>query len=103
MYGFSEEDVEELAMQGIKPWDPEARAALNVLNGYDDDPEDDYNDDYDEDDYDDDYDEDDYDEDMPLGRGDIAFVRKHWIGGAEKLDLEKQGEQALRLLDFDAA
>ena len=23
MYGFSEEDVEELAMQGIKPWDPE--------------------------------------------------------------------------------
>ena len=98
MFGFSEEDVEELAMQGIKPWDPEARAALNVLNGYDD-----YDDDYDEDDYDDDYDEDDYDEDMPLGRGDIAFVRKHWIGGAEKLDLEKQGEQALRLLDFDAA
>lgn len=34
MFGFSEEDCYELACQGIKPWDPEAGAALAVLNGY---------------------------------------------------------------------
>ena len=34
MFGFSGSDVEELLCQGIKPWDPEARAALMVLNGY---------------------------------------------------------------------
>ncbi|EIW74040.1 TPR-like protein [Coniophora puteana RWD-64-598 SS2] len=32
--GFSASDVEELAMQGIKPWDDEAADALAVLNGY---------------------------------------------------------------------
>ena len=34
MFGFSEDDCFELACQGIKPWDPEAGAALAVLNGY---------------------------------------------------------------------
>ena len=33
MFGFSEDDCFELACQGIKPWDPEAGAALAVLNG----------------------------------------------------------------------
>ena len=33
-YGFTQDEVEELAMQGIKPWDPEARAALSVLFDY---------------------------------------------------------------------
>ena len=37
MFGFSEDDCYELACQGIKPWDPEAGAALAVLNGYYDD------------------------------------------------------------------
>ncbi|KAL4420170.1 hypothetical protein ABPG77_008306 [Micractinium sp. CCAP 211/92] len=33
MYGFSSDDVFELACQGVKPWDPEAWAVLDVLNG----------------------------------------------------------------------
>ena len=33
MFGMASEDVEELACQGIKPWDPEAFTALRVLNG----------------------------------------------------------------------
>ena len=37
VFGFSEDDCFELACQGIKPWDPEAGAALAVLNGYYDD------------------------------------------------------------------
>ena len=40
MYGFSRDDVELLAEQGIKPWEPEARAALAVLRGEDDDYDD---------------------------------------------------------------
>ena len=37
MFGFSNSDVEELACQGIKPWDDEAADALAVLRGdYDD-------------------------------------------------------------------
>ena len=36
MCGFSAGDCEELMCQGIKPWDPEAGAALMVLNGYED-------------------------------------------------------------------
>jgi len=32
MFGFSASDCEELMMQGIKPWDDEAGAALAVLN-----------------------------------------------------------------------
>lgn len=35
-HGFTAEEVEELACQGIKPWDPEARAAVNVLFGHND-------------------------------------------------------------------
>ncbi len=35
MFGFSGDDVDELLCQGIKPWDPEAGAALCAL--YDDD------------------------------------------------------------------
>lgn len=34
MCGFSASDCEELLCQGIKPWDPEAGAALMVLNGF---------------------------------------------------------------------
>ncbi|XP_067686548.1 uncharacterized protein [Haliotis asinina] len=34
--GFDEDEVYELLCQGIKPWDPEAGAALAVLSGYDD-------------------------------------------------------------------
>ncbi|MCO5580510.1 hypothetical protein L7F22_034378 [Adiantum nelumboides] len=33
--GFTDDDVYELSLQGIKPWDPEAGAALAVLNGWD--------------------------------------------------------------------
>lgn len=33
-WGFDEDDMFELACQGIKPWDPEAGMALAVLNGY---------------------------------------------------------------------
>lgn len=47
--GFTEDDIYELSLQGIKPWDPEARDALGVLKGWDVD--------YDDYDYDDDYDE----------------------------------------------
>ncbi|XP_062590062.1 uncharacterized protein LOC134251673 [Saccostrea cucullata] len=32
-WGFDEDDMFELACQGIKPWDPEAGMALAVLNG----------------------------------------------------------------------
>ena len=32
--GFTASDCHELAMQGIKPWDEEAGAALAMLNGY---------------------------------------------------------------------
>lgn len=35
IFGFSEDDVFELMCQGIKPWDPEAGAALAILNGDD--------------------------------------------------------------------
>jgi hypothetical protein len=44
--GFSNDDIELLAEQGIKPWDEEASAALGVLYGND------YYDDYGSDDYD---------------------------------------------------
>ncbi|MCO5606011.1 hypothetical protein L7F22_060198 [Adiantum nelumboides] len=33
--GFTDDDVYELSLQGIRPWDPEAGAALAVLNGWD--------------------------------------------------------------------
>lgn len=33
-WGYDEDDMFELACQGIKPWDPEAGMALAVLNGY---------------------------------------------------------------------
>lgn len=82
MFGFSEDDVAELLAQGIKPWDPEARAALAVLNGED------Y---YDEDEYDDDGD-DDFSE----------FARNHFVGKEEKNDIAADGERALQQLDADA-
>ena len=57
--GFSADEVEELALQGIKPWDPEARAAVQMLfpgkYGYDDDYYDDDHYGSDDDYYDDDY------------------------------------------------
>ena len=31
--GASAHDVEELAMQGVKPWDDDASAVMTVLNG----------------------------------------------------------------------
>lgn len=34
--GFSADEVQELLCQGIKPWDPEAGAALSILYDYDD-------------------------------------------------------------------
>ena len=33
VFGFSAHDVEELAMQGVKPWDDDASAVMTVLNG----------------------------------------------------------------------
>ena len=33
MHGFSQDAIEELAAQGISPWEPDARAALNLLHG----------------------------------------------------------------------
>ncbi|KAI5060616.1 hypothetical protein GOP47_0025036 [Adiantum capillus-veneris] len=33
--GFTDDDIYELSLQGIKPWDPEAGAALAVLKGWD--------------------------------------------------------------------
>ena len=33
-YGFTPDEVHELALQGIRPWDPEARAAVSVLFDY---------------------------------------------------------------------
>ena len=32
-YGFSEEDIFELSLQGVKPWEEDAPAVLAVLNG----------------------------------------------------------------------
>lgn len=32
-WGYDEDDMFELACQGIKPWDPEAGMALAYLNG----------------------------------------------------------------------
>ena len=83
MYGFSRDDVELLAEQGIKPWEPEARAALAVLRGEDDDY----------DDYDDEYD-DDLDDDVEF----VDFSRRHFIGGEEPLDFAKHGQNALHQL-----
>ena len=56
-FGFRDYEIEELRCQGIKPWDPEARAAVEMLfpgrRPYDpkkpdpiDDSDDDYDDDY---------------------------------------------------------
>ena len=31
--GYDSDDIEELACQGVNPWDPDADAVLAVLNG----------------------------------------------------------------------
>ena len=33
MYGFSEEDVQELRCQGVNPWDDDAEMVLAALRG----------------------------------------------------------------------
>ena len=35
-FGMDDDDIYELACQGIKPWDPEVHDALAILNGEDD-------------------------------------------------------------------
>jgi hypothetical protein len=59
MNGFSEDDCNELLAQGVMPWDDDAGAVLDVLNGYD---QYDEHDGYYDDEYEDNYDDNNYKE-----------------------------------------